>query len=239
MPNDTDFDTWDTDSESTGSNAGVESELEPLTLNSTVYVIWKGTNPKTEMFNSRRYVLKPDEKTPVPFEAVCLWYGDPRSAANVSAIRNDVDETVTFVPDRDSEIRRLTARYGGDDNVRFPDVEVVDLNGKSLFSVVEDPEGEHVLPAVSTRSESAAKDRKIASLEARLERMETMLMNVDSGQVQHPITNEPLPPNVAAGEKDTGGPGDEAEGGGDLTLADIPSADDQSNKPQGKGKPIK
>lgn len=193
---------------------------------STVYVINKEPNRRTYKFAGRSYILEPDEKVPVPFEAATLWFGDPRAAQDIMSVRDADSDVVSWVPDRDSELRRLTVRYGGDDHAKFPEVEIQDLEGNVLHSVIEDPEGEHVLPAVTTLSESQLKDKKIDDLMARLERMEAMLTG-NSGQVEQPLTEEPvdLPP-VTESSGDSGN-ADAAEG--------IPDADETpGTKPKGR-----
>lgn len=202
--------------------------------NTTVYVVNKETNPKTYMFAGRRYLLKPDEKVPVPFEAASLWFGDPRAAQDIISVRDPDTDVVSWVPDRDSEMRRLTVRYGGDGNTRFPEVEVQDLDGNVLHSVLEDPEGEYVLPTVTTLSESAQKDRKIANLEERLERMEAMLsgrMADATGDIKGSDA-EDTGVDLANDETIT------VEASGDASAADVPEAD-EAGPVKGKGKPLR
>lgn len=193
-----------------------------------VYVTNRGTDKRTFMYANRNYVLEPNKKIPVPFEAAALWFGDPRSSETIAAIRDDNNNVQTWVPDRDSELRRLQVRYGGEDNARLPDDIVIEtMEGDELYSAAQDPDGEHVTPIQTSVSEAQAKDAKIASLEERLARMEALLTG-DSGKVEKPLTGEqePEPDEVPPITNDSG-----AEG--------IPDADETpGNKPKG-GRSIK
>lgn len=194
-----------------------------------VYVINKGTDKRTFMYANRNYVLEPNKEIPVPFEAAALWFGDPRSSETIAAVRDEQTNSIqTWVPDRDSELRRLLVRYGGEDNARLPDdIVIMTMEGKELYSAAADPEGEHVTPIQTSVSEAQAKDAKIASLEERLARMEAMLTG-DSGKVEKPLTGEqePEPDEVPPITSDSG-------------AADIPEADESpGNKPKG-GRSIK
>lgn len=57
------------------------------------------------------YDIKPGHKKLVPFEVICLYYGDPRSRAGM--IQRYEDSTGTGqVPERMAEVQRLCVRYG-------------------------------------------------------------------------------------------------------------------------------
>lgn len=119
-----------------------------------VRVVNKGDAPFTIGWDSRQYKLEPGADSFVPFEAACLWFGDPRSTNSIQSATNQ-HGLVSFIPDRDSEVRRLRVKYGnigGDE--RFidpaPDVEVYDLSGEVIVTVLNDPEGENVTLAAPT-----------------------------------------------------------------------------------------
>lgn len=190
---------------------------------STVYVINKEQDKRTMRFAGRAYVLPPNEKTPVPFEAAALWFGDPRAAQDIAAVRDEDSDVVTWVPDRDSELRRLTVRYGGDDNARFPDIEIQDLDGNVMHTPIDDPEGEHVFPVVTTLTENQRKDQRIAALEDKLDRLMSMLGG-DTGKVTDPLTDEPVSDESLHADPPSSSP----EG--------LPDADEP---PKPKGRPVK
>lgn len=57
------------------------------------------------------YVVGPSMKKIVPFEIVCLYFGDPRSVINKAVPYKDSRGSGT-VPERYGELRRLSVRYG-------------------------------------------------------------------------------------------------------------------------------
>src|SRR4051812_31898248 len=99
-------------------------------------------------WDSKQYKLEPGKDTFIPFEAACLWFGDPRSTNSIQSIKNQ-HGMVSFVPDRDSEVRRLRVKYGnigGDERYvdPGPSVDLFDLEGNQITTVLDDPEGEDV-----------------------------------------------------------------------------------------------
>lgn len=122
---------------------------EPVALapGDMLYVENLKDEPFTITWNGRPFALTPNRRRPVPFEAVAAWFGDPRSGGSVQSIRHENGE-VAFVPDRDSERRRLRAKYGhilGDENSFMehlvPHVKVTDLDDNEITTVLDDPTG--------------------------------------------------------------------------------------------------
>ncbi len=110
-----------------------------------VVAVNQGQQPITIMYASRNYVLAPEKPTRIPFEAACLWFGDPRSSDNVRALRRESGEVV-YLPDRRGEIIRLRLKYGnlfgderGFDSV--PDVRCETMDGEEIPTVVAYPDG--------------------------------------------------------------------------------------------------
>lgn len=66
------------------------------------------------------YTIGPGKKKIVPFEVVCLYFGDPRSKVGAAVPYKDSRGSGT-VPERLGEVRRLSVRYGvyeqGMDNI--------------------------------------------------------------------------------------------------------------------------
>jgi len=114
------------------------------------------------------YVIAPFQHDFLPFEAVKLFFGDPRATDKVRSV-HDVRGIVGFLPDRPAEVRRLRLMYShgfgdytgkeGPDVVweadKIPQVRVTTLKGERVFTVLDDPEGTTVLPATTTRSQDA------------------------------------------------------------------------------------
>lgn len=125
--------------------------------------------PITIKYNKREYKLTPNVPVFIPFEAACLWYGDPRSVGDIKSYTG-LDGLVAFIPDRATEVRRLRQKYGavyGDDRqiagsfkddpdnpghpgdpIFIPDVTITTPEGDKLWMVVEDPFGDHAETAI-------------------------------------------------------------------------------------------
>lgn len=163
-------------------------------------------------FNSVPYIVRAGDQTTMPFEAVCIWLGDPRAGerAQVVATRGEP----AFVPSRDDEIVRLRLIYGmhgmggsheilsGTDpetgaEVDYPRMEVTSGNDERLYTVLEDPKGTHgaiPVPATVSRHEQE-RDETIRRLTAELEMLKERAVKEDaglipSGQILYTHTNE-------------------------------------------------
>lgn len=142
----------------------------------------------TVKWNSRRYKLEPGKDVFIPAACAYTWFGDPRST-NIYQSITTPEGTVYFVPDRASEVRRLRIKYGGgfdgdeqsfDGVPALPNVEVYDTDGNRVTTVLDDPTGDSVTPALITTSDEtdlrktvAQQQRLIAAL------MEANGMNED------------------------------------------------------------
>lgn len=127
-----------------------------------------GTRIFRGMWDQVDYVIAPFGEDFMPFEAVKLFFGDPRSTDKVRSI-HDVRGIVGFLPDRPAEVRRLrllydhgfgdyTGKEGPDvvwDPDKIPQVRVTTLKGDRVFTVLDDPVGSTVLPATTTVSQDA------------------------------------------------------------------------------------
>lgn len=164
-------------------------------LGDTVQVENLNAQPLLLTYDSRRYVIQPGERRPVPFEAAKVWFGDPRAAGDVVSKRDEVGR-VQWIPDRKSEVRRLRVLYNvhpeqerarnstykamwGDETQLPPDalprVAVYDYEGNEIHMVAHDPEGRSVIPVQQTLSDDdqlrsliAKQDAAIKQLQARL-----------------------------------------------------------------------
>jgi hypothetical protein len=137
------------------------------------------------------YSLPQGHQIHLPFEAVKLYLGDPRSTVHVQHTSDGLGRD-EFIPDRASEIRRLYQLYPPTDMTfrdmsldtpdsipehitdRTPLVEVYTLEGDRVYTVVDDPTGERVIaaPTVSRFDEKAA-----AATIARLQDQVNLLMD--------------------------------------------------------------
>lgn len=118
------------------------------------------------MWDLAEYVIPPGGTDFMPFEAMKLFFGDPRATTAVRSSR-DGRGIVAFLPDRPGEVRRLrllydhgfgdyTGREGPDvvwDMNKIPHVKVETLDGERVFTVLDDPAGSHTLPSHATEAE--------------------------------------------------------------------------------------
>lgn len=96
--------------------------------------VWKDT------YGNVTYRVQPGSEGIVPFEAACLWFGHPDAI--------DIDPRNRH---RSDEYARLRIRYGvyDDDNLwdqQTPNIEVFDLDGNRILTVVDDPLGDALSP---------------------------------------------------------------------------------------------
>lgn len=135
-----------------------------VNLGDIVKVINHGPRPLKLMWDSRKYVIAPDAEEFVPFECAKLYFGDPRALENVQSVRDDRG-VVGFVSDRATEVRRLRLLWDHSfgeyipgevdafDTARIPHVDVFTVRGERVPMVLDDPEGNAIIPAQQTRTE--------------------------------------------------------------------------------------
>lgn len=139
-----------------------------------VKVVNVGDQTFTDMFESSPFSLEPGEEQFVQFEAASLWFGNPE-LMDVGPRQRARFETY----------KRLRSRYGAfDDDVEDPEtgrmthisaderweankprVEVYTLQGERLWTVVDDPLGEHVNPAAISSAENNLVLNRLQALE--------------------------------------------------------------------------
>lgn len=111
-------------------------------------------NPFTFLWDGRPYLAAVGKEAFVPFEAVSVAMGDPRSAESVASPRDEAGN-VLFVVDRPTELRRLTVLYANDVDdeglpLYAPKADVKDLEGNEVKMVLHDPLGDSVTPVQTT-----------------------------------------------------------------------------------------
>lgn len=152
----------------------------------------------TLTWNSRDYRCPVGQEVIVPFEAVKVALGDPRAVESIASQR-DAFGIVSWIPDRASEIRRLRAVYdnqtGTEDEVlpgSHPLVEVYDLEGNRIPTVLDDPTGESVIESRPTVADS----NDLIEMVRRQQRTIDMLVEKQG------ITQDDLPNDSASVESD-------------------------------------
>lgn len=100
-----------------------------------VRIVNTDTRTFTSLYAGDRYTVAPGGEEIVPFEAACLWFGNPK-LKDINA--KERHRTVEF--------KRLRVKYGAYDNEELfeairPKVEVYTLEGERVSTVAEDPYG--------------------------------------------------------------------------------------------------
>lgn len=160
-----------------------------------------GRYPLTLTWNNRAFVIREGEDGFVPFDLAKLYFGDPRSLEDVIRIKDDNGNDM-IVADRAAEVRRLQQYWQsaafGTNNVRFreylpgdrsfidegisdllPNIEVYTLSGERVYMVTDDPYGDHVVAATSTRHEQEAVQQQLreqSDVISELRKQNAMLM---------------------------------------------------------------
>ncbi len=152
------------------------------------------------------YVIPPTGSDYIPFEAVKLFFGDPRATDKTRSAR-DTRGLVSFIPDRAAEVRRLRLLYAhgfgdytgaeGADVVwefdKIPHMRVETLQGQRIFTVLDDPSGSSVLPAISTQADDD-RLRDIVEQQGKLIRSLMDRVGLNSlSDLANPGVYEPLP----------------------------------------------
>jgi hypothetical protein len=162
-----------------------------------VEVIFDDETPLTLMWDSRPYVIAVGEEAHVPFEAMSLALGDPRSAENMASYRDERGNT-GFVLDRATEVRRLRTLYdnqmGPEGEVMYaPQATVVDLEGEEVTTVLDDPQGAGVIPVPTTALD---RDQLLAQLQRQQRMIEQLAeaQGIDLADNPDDDTSEDAPP---------------------------------------------
>lgn len=154
-------------------------------------------------WNSRPYVIPPGGEAYMPFDAVKLYTGDPRSAGRIATTRDSIG-IVSFLADRATEVRRLRLLYAapfgeymsGQDlggiflpdvasrsefqvasawkNVRIPKVAVYNIAGQQIITVLDDPAGTLSIPVSVTAAQMDQQTQYMGIIEGQRRLIEVM-----------------------------------------------------------------
>lgn len=138
---------------------------------------------KLEFFHGpgQRWVLNPTEEAVVPYYIAKNWFGDVRSGGTVTTqpAQTDIGTQTSVIPTREFEVARLHTHYGlhsGPTNTfdkdSVPNVELYDMDGNRVPSVLEDPEGKNVVEATQTVSQYEAMQRQIEQLTSMVNQLQ-------------------------------------------------------------------
>lgn len=162
-----------------------------------VKVLNRGDKAVRLAWDNRPYDAAPEKETIVPVEAAIHALGDPRSGPLMRS--SSSNGRVEWVPDRQTEIRRLKAWYSnqdGDESQVFnaPTIEVYTLDGERLTTVLEDPLGETVTASNQTLSER----EELRDIIQRQQDQIDLLMNRSKFDelIDDDVTETPTRPNA-------------------------------------------
>lgn len=148
----------------------------------------------TGMYNSQTYRMSPGGECIAPYIAVCNWFGHPEAV--------DIGPRERY---RTDEYARLRVFYGVyDDEDKWdeltPKVEVYDLDGNRIITVIDDPSGSALTPAQSTVAERdllvrqmTQMQKQMAMMQAQLDTQNRAVAAEDSGDL---IEDDDAPINV-------------------------------------------
>lgn len=145
------------------------------------------TTPLTLMWDAKQYVIAVGGATFAPFEAVAVAAGDPRATEGTQTIR-DESGNVGWVVDRPTEVRRLRTLYdnqtGDLHEIKYaPQLYVEDLEGNTITTVLDDPQGESVTPVQTTVLD---REQLLAQVQRQQRMIETLAQaqGIDLGTVE-------------------------------------------------------
>lgn len=166
-------------------------------------------------WNSQTFTIPANGEAFVPFDLAKLYFGDPRSLETVTRVRDERGHDM-IIADRAAEIRRLQT-YWQSSTIKFreyipgdrsyleeegisdllPHVEVYTLGGERILMVADDPYGDTVMAATSTRAESDRMRQQLmdqSDMIAELRKQNQMLMKkLDLGE-GFELPETPKPP---------------------------------------------
>lgn len=138
------------------------------------------------------YAIKPGRTGLVPFEGVCIKLGDPRSGPEVTKIVTD-DGRKFMIPNRSSEMRRLSVLYGVYDQDRvdsilaaMPNVSVTNLDddAEPIVFPASDPNCSRFTPMDVDQSQMAMMQRQLEKMQRTQRILEEQIKatgrNIDS-----------------------------------------------------------
>lgn len=165
-----------------------------------VYLENYSTVPFKGMYASNPYHIAPGQRGIVPYFAMCLWLGDPRSV--------DVDDTHRY---RHAEVERLRVKYGAYDDMAVweqnkPKLRAFDLNNAPIRTVVDDPEGAHLQTKGVNVAQQQALQQAMAAMQAQVARLElelarvsaepTHILNIDNVSTEEKQVQPEMAPQV-------------------------------------------
>jgi|SRR6516164_2741738 hypothetical protein len=144
-------------------------------------------------WNNHFVTIPPGESRTATWDAVINFFGDPRAVDDMFSAKDDAG-VVSWVPDRATEVRRLRSKWGNsfaveEGKIIGPPVEITNLQGERIWTVYEDPQGEHVNPRLIAVENQQNLDTQIRQLQKQVETLQRMQMTGDL-----PVDTSEAPP---------------------------------------------
>lgn len=152
-------------------------------------------------YNSQRFSVKPGKTSLIPFDALRLAMGDPRSGPEVSRITPEGGGVAIQIPSRKDEIRRLSVLYGiYTEDISTPSF-VDNTNGETLMDRIpkivvknlddeeaivfpcDDPLCERFTPEDQDKSQVAVMQRQLESMRRKQAVMEQIIKASNGNEI--------------------------------------------------------
>lgn len=196
-------------------------EVLQITLGDQVIVKNVGDFPLEWFWGNRRFVLQSAKESQVSFDLMKKECGDPRSSERAASIKDEFNGLMT-IPPRGDEVNRLLVLHSptlkpGDppfpayvpgDRTKFvegepftdraPRVEVYTLDGQRIYTVLDDPYGDHVVAANPTRSDMEFTQATLRTLAEENREMKAMLKKLTA---RLDVNLEDLGPDLPLGKQ--------------------------------------
>lgn len=149
-----------------------------------------GTERFSDMYDNQKYVIEPGGESLAPYEAICLWLGDPEFRDLDARRRNRTDE-----------YERLCTRLGVyHDQHLFesarPKLEAWTLDGQRITTVSEDPTGSGMTINVSSDSTTEAILRD--QLDSMKQQMDAITVALESAPNSQKLVLDAVSPQDAS-----------------------------------------
>ena len=157
-----------------GSSRQADTPVGFISPGDTCKVINWETYPITIGWGNVEYVLRPEEETFVPAEAVINYFGDSRASSAMQSLEMANGQRA-WVLDRATEVRRLRIKWqalnmnNGELELTTPKVDVYTITGEWVPTVAADPEGTYTSPASTTKQDEMSRDQIIENMQAQLD----------------------------------------------------------------------
>ncbi len=161
-----------------------------------------GSSPFKSKYDSESYTVPPGSESLVPYAAMILWAGNP-DARNIDARQRN----------RTLEVNRIRVKYGAYENeekwaVNKPSLEFHTMDGERIWTVMDDPEGDHTNPLLNDEQSSSNIATQLSNVQTQLASVMEMIStgklvladgadstNVDDAADAAKVA-DPMPPTI-------------------------------------------